>query len=326
MRRERLRALLVAALIIFGAAGVGLAFGVFSPRAAPPPPPPPPPPAPSPTVEPPPPPPPPGLPVLVVKIDNASVARPHIGLAVADMIYVEPVEGGITRLLAVFSTQQPPVVGPVRSARETDLELLPQFGRPTLAFSGAAPELLPLVDRAPVQNASDQREPRAYFRNNAREMPHNLFLRPQQLPLGAGWSPNSKLSFGPAPPGGVPSGHQDVRYRSASVGFDWSPEQQRWLVSMDGRPAVATDTGRLAPSTVVIQRVPIRESAISDTAGNPSPFAQTVGSGTALVLRDGLAFDARWSRPSPDAGTTYTTASGEPLPFAPGQVWVALTG
>ncbi len=74
--------------------------------------------------------------VLAVKIDNVAPARPHTGLEGADIVYVEQVEAGLSRILAVYSADLPPVIGPVRSARETDLELLRQFDRPALAFSG----------------------------------------------------------------------------------------------------------------------------------------------------------------------------------------------
>ena len=72
-------------------------------------------------------------PVLAVKIDNLAPARPQTGLTGADIVYVLPVEGGLSRFLAVFSSHSPPVIGPVRSAREDDLELLRQFGRPARA-------------------------------------------------------------------------------------------------------------------------------------------------------------------------------------------------
>jgi hypothetical protein len=263
--------------------------------------------------------------VLAVKIDNVGEARPPVGLGAADMIYVEPVEGGLSRIAAIFASHVPPVVGPVRSARETDLGLLPQFGHPTLAFSGAAPALLPLIDGAPVEDASANKVPNAYFRDNSRTIPHNLFVHPSELPPGAGWSPDAPLSFGPTPTGGEPAGHQEVRYPAATVGFDWSQSDGHWLVSMDGEPYSAADSGRLDPSTVVFQSVPVHPSAFSDSAGNSSPLADSVGSGHAVVLRDGQEFQANWSRPTPDAGTTYTTPSGQPLPFAPGQVWVVLT-
>lgn len=90
-------------------------------------------------------------PVLAVKIDNASAARPQTGLESADVVYVEQVEGGLSRLMAVYATRLPESVGPVRSVREADLELLRQFDRPILAFSGAQGRLLPLIDRAPLE-------------------------------------------------------------------------------------------------------------------------------------------------------------------------------
>ena len=85
--------------------------------------------------------------VLAVKIDNIVPARPQTGLARADIVYVLPVEGGLSRLMAIFSSHYPPVIGPVRSAREDDLQLLRQFGRPAFAYSGAQPQLLPVVQR-----------------------------------------------------------------------------------------------------------------------------------------------------------------------------------
>src|SRR5260370_19809145 len=83
--------------------------------------------------------------VLAVKIDNIVNARPQTGLTHADIVYVLPVEGGLSRFLAIFSAGYPPLVGPVRSAREDDLELLRQFGRPAFAYSGATATLLPYL-------------------------------------------------------------------------------------------------------------------------------------------------------------------------------------
>src|SRR5580658_7414744 len=89
-------------------------------------------------------------PVLAVKIDNIVYARPQTGLQSADIVYVIPVEGGLTRFMAVYSSHIPPVVGPVRSARQSDLDILRQFGRPAFAWSGATPHLVPFVERAPI--------------------------------------------------------------------------------------------------------------------------------------------------------------------------------
>ncbi|MFF5989593.1 DUF3048 domain-containing protein [Prauserella flavalba] len=263
--------------------------------------------------------------VLVVKIDNVAAARPQTGLSAADVVYVEPVEGGLTRLAAVYSSRLPRVVGPVRSARETDVELLAQYGHPTLAFSGAAPEILPLLRRASMTTATEQRVPGAYFRDAARPRPHNLFARPGLLPAGTGPGPRHVLVTGAAPGGGTPTAGHTVGFPAASYDFRWSRRDARWHVWLDGSPLLTTEAGQAATATVVVQRVAIRRGAhVEDAAGSVSPVARTVGTGPVTVLRDGRAFEGTWSRRSAGEGTTFTTSSGEPLPRAEGPVWILL--
>ncbi|WP_435598517.1 DUF3048 domain-containing protein [Streptomyces anulatus] len=266
--------------------------------------------------------------VLAVKIDNVAPARPHTGLERADIVYVEQVEAGLSRILAVYSSAVPPVVGPVRSARETDLELLRQFDRPTLAFSGAQSRLLPVIDRAPLDPVPPSKAPGAYFRGPDRPAPHNLYLRPERIPFeasGANAVEELGLEVGAPPPGGEPEVSRTVRYPSASVTFTWSAERERWLVSLDGSPARTADGGRLGAGTVVVQDVTVRPSDYRDRSGSTSPFTETVGSGSAVVLRDGRAYEARWSRSAADADTVYTTPDGERVDLAEGPLWILYT-
>lgn len=265
-----------------------------------------------------------GVPVLAVKIDNASRARPQSGLELADLVYVEPVEGGLSRLLAVFQSQVPPEVGPVRSARESDLELLADFGRPALAFSGVAAALLPLIAAAPVLDVSAPARPGAYHRSGKRPMPHNLYADPLRLRDGGAAPRDIGFRFGPTPPGGSPTPSTEVRFEAARIGVQWLAEESRWVVAMDGEPLTSASGPRPGAATVVLQRVAVRDTNIRDAAGTPSPFAATVGAGEAVVLRDGLAFAGKWSRPAPGDGTTFTLPDGAPLTFAPGPVWVVL--
>ncbi|MER6072835.1 DUF3048 domain-containing protein [Streptomyces sp. NPDC001817] len=261
---------------------------------------------------------------LAVKIDNVPAARPQTGLDAADVVYAEQVEGGLSRLMAVYATRLPQTVGPVRSARESDLELLRQFQRPTLAFSGAQHKLLPLIHRAPLRPESPDRAPAAYYRGTAKAAPHNLYLHPAKLlPSAPGRAAlTTGFSYGPAPSGGTPTAARTVRYPAARFTFTWSAERHRWLVAMDGTPTVTTDGARVAPATVVVQYVRIRSSRYHDVLGNHTPYTVTVGSGKAQVLRDGRSFDAAWSRPAATGGTTFTAADGSPVNFADGQVWV----
>ncbi|MBZ3905144.1 DUF3048 domain-containing protein [Streptomyces griseiscabiei] len=262
--------------------------------------------------------------VLAVKIDNVSAARPQTGIDAADIVYAEQVEGGLSRLMAVYATTFPEAVGPVRSARESDLELLRQFDEPTLAFSGAQGKLLPIIDRAPLHAETPEDAESAYFRGDEKPVPHNLYLRPEKLidtPPGAE-ALTTGFHYGPAPAGGTPEESRTVRYPAARFTFTWSDDSRRWQVSMDGSPTITTDDVRVAPATVVVQYVTIRASRFHDYLGNNTPYTETVGSGRAEVLRDGRAYDAHWRRESPADGTAFTTPEGKPMNFAKGQVWV----
>ncbi len=262
--------------------------------------------------------------VLAVKIDNVSAARPQTGLDAADIVYAEQVEGGLSRLMAVYATRFPEVVGPVRSARESDLELLRQFDEPTLAFSGAQSKLLPLIGGAPLHAKTPEDAGAAYFRGDEKPAPHNLYLHPGKLlgsPPGAD-ALTTGFRYGPAPAGGTPEDSRTVRYPAARFTFTWSDDSRRWQVSMDGRPTVTTDDVRVAPATVVVQHVTVRASQFRDFLGNNTPYTETVGSGRAEVLRDGKVFDADWERRAATDGTRFTTTDGEPMNFAEGQVWV----
>ncbi len=263
-------------------------------------------------------------PVLTVKIDNARPARPQTGLTLADVVYVEPVEGGISRLLAVYQSQYPPLVGPVRSTRLTDLQLLANFGRPALAFSGAAAEVGALVAQAPVLDVSADEQPGSYRRDRTRRIPHNLYADTDLLRPGGAPPRDIGFRFGPTPPGGRPMPETNVRYRATDIGVQWMPAEGRWVISMDGAPLTSASGPRPGAATVVLQRVALRDTPIRDASGSPSPFAATVGAGSVVVLRDGLAFDGTWSRPAPEAITTFTLPDGSPLTFTPGPVWVVL--
>ena len=264
-------------------------------------------------------------PVLAVKIDNIAEARPPTGLTHADIVYVLPVEGGLSRLLAVFSSHFPSVIGPVRSSREEDLALLRAFGRPAFAYSGADPRLLPVLRRARIVNLYAGTAG-GYYRDLNRLAPHNLYAHARQLLAeahGESRAHDIGFRFGPAPAGGKPAASASAAYSAAAFSFRWSAAKARWLVWMDGSPADTTEDGQLSAATVVIQYTTVRASQFHP-AGEESPYAETTGSGRALVLRDGKKWHAHWSRPSADGGTTFTTASGQRMTFARGQVWIML--
>lgn len=260
---------------------------------------------------------------LVVKVDNVPQARPQTGLGAASVVYVEPVEGGLTRLAAVYTGALPQVIGPVRSARETDVSLLASYGRPVVAYSGAAGELSGLLARASVVHASPRQAPGAYFRDPGRPSPHNLYVRPSALPTRPDTSAETVPRTGPLPADGEPVRGYRADFPADSYDFVWS--SRGWQVRLNGTPLTSTESGPLHAGTVVVQRVAVRGGLVGkDASGNRSPVAVTVGSGDAVLLRDGRRFDARWTRPDAASPVRFSTPEGAPLPMAPGPVWVLL--
>jgi len=261
--------------------------------------------------------------VLAVKIDNIVTARPQTGLQSADLVYVIPVEGGLSRFMAVFSSHIPSVIGPVRSARQSDLDILRQFGRPAFAWSGATPHLVPFVERAPLVDLYALKVG-GYYRVNSRVAPENLYADPRTLLREA---PNASKArdigfrFGPLPAGGRVTASITVRYPATAFTFRWSAAAGRWLVWMDGAPGEAAEGGQLGGKTVIIQYTRIATSRFEEYGGRP-PYAISTGSGKAVILRNGRAFTVHWSRPNLDSGTTFTLPDGQRMLFAPGQVWI----
>ncbi|MEU0565357.1 DUF3048 domain-containing protein [Nonomuraea sp. NPDC005983] len=267
-------------------------------------------------------------PVLAVKIENTAAGKPQLGLKSADIVYIEQVEAGLTRLMAVFSSKIPAKVGPVRSARISDLHIVPQFGKPAFAYSGVQSKMLPFMAEASLYDVGDTRNPGAYFRQPGRVAPYNLFANGKQLLSKAPEASKAKdigFTFGDPPAqGGVDKKSWTVRWPAARFTFDWSPAKKQWLISQDGKKDMAAEGGQQSAPTVVIQYVQTVRSQFHDFHQSYTPLVKSIGKGKAIVLRDGKAYKADWERADEEHGTTFTTEDGEPMNFAPGQVWVAL--
>ena len=268
-------------------------------------------------------------PVRVVKLDNTRMAQPHAGLTKADVVYIEEVEYGITRIAAVFSSTIPTRIGPVRSARITDVDLLAQYGKPAFAYSGAQRKMFPVLDEAAFLDVSPRTGAAGYSRDYSRPAPYNYYLDGRvALDRAPKASLAGDLGFTfdeTVPAGGLVATSADMEWGYASAGFDYARKLGAYRVRLNGLDAKAEerDAGQLA-STVVIQYVKQTPSPYFDKGGGNTPHAETIGTGRAVVMRDGLAWRARWSRPTAEDGTTFTLEDGSTIAFKPGQVWIVL--
>jgi hypothetical protein len=268
-----------------------------------------------------------GGPVLAVKIDNTTAARPRIGLDAADVVYVEPVEGGLTRLLAVFSRRQAAEVGPVRSGRESDVDLVANYGRVALAFSGSSSYTRRILDKGRQVNLSFDQSARGYHRDRSRPAPYNVIGNPKELLARAGGSVKPAdigFRYGPATAGGTAATSVGARWPSSRVSLAWNAQRKQYLVTTDGRPDVGPSGRQYSAGTVVVQYVTTHKSGNRDVNGRPTPVVDVVGRGAVTVLRDGLSWKGTWSRTGVLAPTVFT-AGGQRLTFSPtGAVWVLL--
>ncbi len=265
--------------------------------------------------------------VLAVKFDNTVNSHPHAGLMAADVVYIEEVEYGLSRIMGIFSSKYPKVLGPVRSARESDLEILEQYGKVAFAFSGGNPKILPEIAAAPLYPLSNDAGATGYSRNPDRTAPWDLFADPEQLLKSAPKATKAKdvgFTFDDETPArGKKSKGFTAVWPSAQARFQWSKKEDRWLLWMDGQAAMTTEGPQLGGTTVIVQRVDVYPSAIVDKNGAATPTTETVGKGAAWMFRDGKVWPITWSRPSAKQGTTWKY-KGSKMPFDPGQVWILL--
>lgn len=186
--------------------------------------------------------------VLAVKVDNVGDAQfQQTGLNSADLVYAIQVEGGLSRYLAVYdSDNAPPRVGPVRSARQTDIPLLAAFGHVGLAYSGAISGLLPILAKANLQNISPLTDAQLF--SNSGSSP--TYIQPAQVfdtfPNLA-QAKDVGLRFGSLPSGGQPVSSVTAQLPAAT--FTFTAAGTKWLVSVDGHEAPSLDAGSSAPST-----------------------------------------------------------------------------
>jgi hypothetical protein len=267
-------------------------------------------------------------PVVILKVDNESLAWPYQrGLDRASIVYQELMEGGSTRLAAVFDDGSAGEVGPIRSVRDSDIELLSQFGRVAVGFSGGNTgvkrSFRAAVTAGRLLDASYDALPGDYRLGEYRRDARNFFTSPATLAKDRPGIParDIGLRFGtlPAVWGTAAPTARAAFSNAAVVTVRYVPSTQRWSVTQAGHLMSG-----VAPANVIVQRVAVQSSRYVDVLGNPTPYTVSTGTGPATVLRDGRAFEATWRRPSVTAGTSYVDAQGGAVPLRPGPTWILL--
>jgi hypothetical protein len=260
--------------------------------------------------------------VFAVKIENTAAARPQVGLYEADIVVVEEVEASLTRMIGIFHTRFPERVGPVRSARNTDAELLPMFGRPGLLFSGANSKVKRNLRRTSIalRERSD--------RDSRRIAPHNVMVDLPKMVrhTDAGRAQSIGWTFAATDPrwsAATRVADPSVKVGGDTTSFAWSGG--RYAVSWNGRADVDGDSGhRVRTDNVVV--LSVRNRHDDDSTSDISIVSATVGSGKVTIYRDGKRLTGTWSRGSVAGPMRFRDRSGRDIPLTPGQTWLLLQG
>lgn len=266
-------------------------------------------------------------PVIAVKVDNTSAGLPQHGIADADITYVEQVEGGLTRLMPVFHTTLATDVGPVRSVRTTDAELLPAFGVPALVFSGGGGIPLAAIAATPVIQVAEEQGAGGFWRGSG-TAPYNLhtdLTRVQANTSGLSPARSIGMSFAATEPRveAAPSANNvTVQFEAARMGWGWTGSN--YQVFRESSPLSDAGGTSVVTDNVLIQHVDFEPDGERDSVGSPSYISHTLGSGTFELYRDGKVLTGTWSRPAAEDIFQFLDGAGQPVPFKPGKTWVAL--
>jgi len=264
-----------------------------------------------------------GRSALTIKIDNTPQAYPQYGVQDADVVYEEIVEGGITRLAAIFNSHVPSEVGPVRSVRRTDRELVFPIGG-IFAFSGGAEYAVRSIETAPVKLYNEANAGAAMFRDLNRPAPHNLFAnaillmdkhgKPRPPPPLFTYSTTVK------PDVGAPVKSFVVGFASGfAATYDWDAGTASWDRTIFGAPDVSATGVRISPKNVIVMSV-----NYVGGVGVIDSYAELIGSGPVEVFTRGKVQRGTWSRADLRQPTVYKNRSGKVIDLAPGQTWVEL--
>ncbi|MBP7930565.1 MAG: DUF3048 domain-containing protein [Acidimicrobiia bacterium] len=261
---------------------------------------------------------------VMIKVPNDKTARNSLhGIEYADIIFEELVEGGVTRFAAVFHSQLPERVQPVRSVRGPDPELVLSVGG-VFAYSGGAGPFIARINAIPIVAVNETSAGGAMYRV-AGKAPYNLAANAAALANLSGEPARSPFAFGPLTATGGSATNVTVRIsRAQTTNFRWEGSAGRYLRFNAGNPEVTQSGAQVSFSNVVVLGVATAGTGVIDTAGSESPNSITVGQGSAWVFRDGQVIPGTWSRLDGTSPWALTDTAGNPIRLAPGRTMVEL--
>lgn len=270
---------------------------------------------------------------VACKIDNSEAARPQLNLNRTDIVFDEMVEGGLTRLVAIWHSDLPDAVGPVRSIRPMDPDIISPFGG-IVCYSGGQAVFTNMMRNTNVFNASETTEQGqgTFSRSKDREAPHNVIVdvlklstnHPEIAAPAAQFNYSQDLQSSSAATAGSPVKDFSVYFPSALASWAPNTDQTLWLRTQDKKPHLdAADSSQIKAVNVVVMQVDVDRSYLDRKYGNV-PKDIVIGTGKAYIFTAGKMLEATWTKPSQTTSISLALADGTPVTLAPGNTWVEL--
>lgn len=271
----------------------------------------------------------PDRPALVVKLTNAGPEpRPQSGLNSADIVIEEVINDNVSRLAAVFHSQGADPVGPVRSGRAQDINVMLAFDRPLFAWSGGNASVTEAIRDSELIDLSAVNHP-GYYRRSARRAPNNLYSNTEVL-----WDQTTEDAGRPSTvfayfaPGEEPTGESateiTVRFDSQEVTWTYDDETDRYYRWQDGVDHNTEETDvveQVSTDNIVVM---LADYGVNPFDGNPD--AEALGSNPVVVFTGGTVQEGMWLRyePSDPFGLFDNFDDLNPLQIQPGRTWLEI--
>jgi hypothetical protein len=269
-------------------------------------------------------------PVLAIKIENDPSVRPQYGLDMADLVFEELVEGGMTRFVSIFQSEIPEEAGPVRSGRHVDASLVSPIAD-YFAFSGAARATLNYFSQTIPESVviSTEGAP-GMHRTDYHRAPHNLFIYPQEL-IDSNKAAVSKTDgFFVKPtsetaPTGTAITKVAVKFSQGSKpNWTWDAATKLWLRDDGKKPHMAISGKQLSATSLVIIRATETDAGYKGSTGGYVPRTVVTGTGKGYLVNGDTMTEVTWSKADDVAVMTLTDAAGNVVHPLPGKTWVQL--
>ena len=261
---------------------------------------------------------------LVVKVSNDPGARPQIGLNDADIVF-EAWGAGPTRFATVWHSTELDFVGPIRSCREQDVNLVGSFNRAVFACSGGNPGNINLLRNSDLLLVTEGQGP-GWELDPHRSRPHKTHANTALLRSNAG--PDRS---GPAQQYHYRAVGEDATVGDLMSGFDLQIQQvfvqwrydlgtNGYLRSQSKRPHLLANGSQVTTDNVVVLSL---DYAPSHTDGR-SPDGNTIGTNPAVVFTGGRMVLGTWTRNDRLEPFALNDASGAPILLKPGRTFIEL--